>query len=142
MRNGLPTGKRSSTVSPDAIRAMTPEMVLDFLAMHLNGPKADGKTLRFNWVQPENGQIYALSLENSVLLYKKVSDKNAPEKNALVTELRLAKTALAAVAAGQLSLAELIAENADVISGDKDKVLEFFSLLDSFPLMFPIMTRF
>ncbi|MGL5500868.1 MAG: alkyl/aryl-sulfatase, partial [Plesiomonas shigelloides] len=40
LRNGVPSAGGVQTASPDTIRAMTPEMLFDYLSVRLNGPKA------------------------------------------------------------------------------------------------------
>ena len=70
LRNGVPKLQGTQTASPDMIGAMTDTMFLDFLAVRLNGERAAGHDLKFNWVQPDTGKRYALSVENGVFLYK------------------------------------------------------------------------
>jgi len=49
LRYGAPKGLPGSSVgSADVVRAMTVEMLLDYLAVRLNGPDATRHTLRFN----------------------------------------------------------------------------------------------
>lgn len=135
LRNGIPAGRGISTVSSDVLAAMTPELVLDYLAVRLNGPKAEGRTLRLNWELPESQGVYALSLEDSVLLYKKDRPFADPEAT-----LSLSRPGLAAIASGTTTLeAECKAGRASV-SGNAEAVDELFSLFDVFPLMFPIVT--
>src|SRR5215472_6009653 len=47
--------------------AMPVEMLLDYLAIQLNGPKAEGKTLRIALNFSDAGERHLLALENSVL---------------------------------------------------------------------------
>ena len=39
LRNGVVKGPTPNTASPDTVRAMTPEMFFDYLAVHINGQK-------------------------------------------------------------------------------------------------------
>ena len=43
LRNGVPSAGGINTASPDTIKAMPPEMLFDYLAVRLNGPKAGGQ---------------------------------------------------------------------------------------------------
>ena len=135
LRNGLPERIPRSTASPDTLKAMTPEMILDFLAVHLNGPKAAGKKIRINWIMPDKG-AYALCLENAVLLHKQDLLFDAPD-----AVLRMGKGGMAALAGGALTLEDALGQGIAAIEGDKAKLVEFFGLFDAFPVMFPIMTR-
>jgi alkyl sulfatase BDS1-like metallo-beta-lactamase superfamily hydrolase len=42
LRDGVPKVKRGNTATPDAIAAMSPDWLLDYMGIRLNGPKADG----------------------------------------------------------------------------------------------------
>ncbi|MCD3105050.1 hypothetical protein GFK09_23235, partial [Salmonella enterica subsp. enterica serovar Enteritidis] len=48
LRNGVVKGPTPNTASPDTVRAMTPEMFFDFLAVHINGEKAGNARAVFN----------------------------------------------------------------------------------------------
>ena len=48
LRNGVPSAGGINTASPDVIKAMTPELLFDYLAVRLNGPKAAGKKIGLN----------------------------------------------------------------------------------------------
>src|SRR5471032_3633008 len=60
--------KGINTATPDAIAAMSPDMLLDYLGIRLNGPKADGKHTVINW-NLGDGRTYGIELRNSVLIY-------------------------------------------------------------------------
>lgn len=40
LRNGVVKGATPNTASPDTVKAMSPEMFFDYLAVHINGEKA------------------------------------------------------------------------------------------------------
>jgi alkyl sulfatase BDS1-like metallo-beta-lactamase superfamily hydrolase len=48
LRNGVPKMGGINTATPDTIKAMPPEMLFDYLAVRLNGPKAAGKKIGLN----------------------------------------------------------------------------------------------
>ncbi|MDR0827142.1 MAG: MBL fold metallo-hydrolase [Desulfovibrio sp.] len=131
--DGLPGG---STASPDTVQAMTAEMILDFLAIHLNADRAEGKVLRITWVQPDTRESYALTLENSVLLYKKDATDGNPDAT-----LTMPRAILAAIAGGRLKLEQALGAKEALVSGNAARATEFFELLDEFSLLFPIVSR-
>jgi len=136
LREGLPVLKSTrSTASADVVKAMSAEMVLDYMAVRLNGPKVEGKTLRITWKQPETGDIYALAVEDSVLLYKKTP--TPPGADAMLTASR---ADLAAMVSGAASLDELAAAKRVSVTGKKAAFDELFTALDVFPQLFPIVT--
>ena len=56
LRNGVVKGPTPNTTSPDTVRAMTPEMFFDYLAVHINAQKAaDAKmVLKFDFGDDES----------------------------------------------------------------------------------------
>jgi alkyl sulfatase BDS1-like metallo-beta-lactamase superfamily hydrolase len=137
LRNGVPKRQGASTVSRDTLAAMTPEMALDFLGLHLNGPKADGQSMTINWIIPEANLGYHIELENSVLIY---TEEKALLPKADMT-LTLPKLAFLGVLAGRTSLGQLQAGGIARVEGDPEIFTRLLGLLDSFEPMFPIMTR-
>ena len=69
LRNGVPKAGGINTASPDTIRAMQPEMLFDYLAVRLNGPKAAGKKIALNLTFTDLKKTYGLVVENAVLNY-------------------------------------------------------------------------
>ena len=134
LRDGILENDGTGTVSPDMLRAIKPEMVLDFMAVHVNGPRAEGKKCVVNWVRPEDGEIWAMSLENSVLHYIKGGNDAAEATITMPTEV------LTAVIAGGTTLDKSVAGGLADIKGNRDAVFALFGLLDVFPPQFPIMT--
>ncbi len=48
LRNGVVKGPTPNTASPDTVKAMSPEMFFDYLAVHINGEKAANAKAVFN----------------------------------------------------------------------------------------------
>lgn len=112
-------------------------MYLDFLGMHLNGKKAEGKNITITLNLLDTQQQYALELENSVLIYtphKKLSNANAN------VDISLNRNTFDALTLGKLSLDEGIKNGSIHIQGNKNKIIELFSLMDTFNPSFNIMT--
>ena len=61
----MPKAGGINTASPDTIRAMPPEMLFDYLAVRLNGPKAAGKKIVLNVSFTDLKKQYALVVENA-----------------------------------------------------------------------------
>ncbi|WP_321789615.1 alkyl/aryl-sulfatase [Paraburkholderia sp. J94] len=135
LRNGIPKVPAVQTASPDTIRAMSPEMALEFLSMHIDGDKADGKTISVNWVFPDIHKQYAVRLENSVLVYS----EGKQIQNADVT-LSLPKSSLDNIMLHQTNLDKEVQAGRAKVDGDRGKITELLSLTDSFNPLFPIVT--
>lgn len=136
LREGIPTALRPTAVgNADTAAAMTTEMMLDFMSVHLNAPRAEGKLLRINWKQPNSEERYTLTLENSVLLYKKDRSFEAPDAT-----LTLSRNGLMAVVTGRSTMDEELKSGRAYVEGNAGSVTELFGVLDTFDPMFPIVT--
>lgn len=134
LRNGVPKVPGVNTVTPDAVAAMNPALLLDYMGIRLNGPKANGKHTTINW-DLGNGEKYAIELRNSVLIYT----PNATLPNADAT-LNMSKDEFASLLMGGQTLDKETQSGKARVAGDSQKVTELFSMLDSFNPMFNIVT--
>ncbi|WP_213306887.1 alkyl/aryl-sulfatase [Paraburkholderia sacchari] len=135
LRNGIPKVPAVQTASPDTIRAMTPEMALEYLSMHINGDKADGKNITVNWVFPDLHKQYAVSLENSVLVYNE--GKLNPKADVTLT---MPKSSLDNIMLHTTNLDKEVEAGRAKVDGDRGKISELLSLTDPFNPLFPIVT--
>ncbi|KJK20292.1 alkyl/aryl-sulfatase [Pseudomonas sp. 2(2015)] len=134
LRNGVPDLPAISTASPDMVAAMSPELLLDYMGVRLNGPKAASKQLRLNWKQPD-GSNYAIELRNGVLIYS--AGKTLDKADAT---LSVDKLGFAGLMMGGSTLDKEVADGRAKVEGSQDKVSELLALLDNFPGMFNIVT--
>ncbi|SBW06432.1 Alkyl/aryl-sulfatase BDS1 [uncultured delta proteobacterium] len=135
LRNGTPKIKIPGVATPDVVKAMSPDMLLDYMGIRLNAAKAEGKVLTIAWMQPGQDAPYAIELQNSALIY--TQGKKLASPGATITA---ASGDLAEVLMGQASLSDKIKDGSLAISGNGNAVQELFSLLDEFELMFNIVT--
>lgn len=133
LRNGVPKAGGISAASPDAMKVMSPQMLFDYLAVRLNGPKAAGKHIGLNLDLTDLHQQYGLVVENAVLNY------GEPLASADVS-LSLSKATLAAIQMKKVSIDEAIASGGLKLEGQREKLDEFLGLLDTFPFWFNIVT--
>jgi alkyl sulfatase BDS1-like metallo-beta-lactamase superfamily hydrolase len=134
LRNGVPRGGAVATASPDIIAAMPPEMMFDYMAVRLNGPKAAGRKLTLNIDFTDLGKQYALTVENGVLNYSAALD---PRADATLT---IAKQQLDRIQLRQATMPEAIASGQARLDGRREAFGEFMALLDEFPFWFNIVT--
>ena len=135
LRNGVPKTQSTQTASPDMVRAMTDTMFLDFLAVRLNSERAAGKQVKINWVQPDTGKRYALSVDNSVFMYR--AQRQHPDAQLTLTAPR---AVLVGALLGQTTLqAETQAGRAKV-DGDPQALAAWMALMDKFEPSFAIVT--
>lgn len=135
LRNGVPKIAGAETASPDTIRAMTPEMVLQYMGMRLDAQKAEGKRVTINWTFPDLKQNYAVEIENSVLIY--TEGKHLDDADASVV---MPKTSLSDIQLGTTTLDDELAAGRVKVTGSKEKVGEMLGLLVKFDPLFNIVT--
>lgn len=134
LRNGVPSMGSTVTASPDVIRAMTPEMLFDYLAVRLNGERSAGKKLVLNFNFTDLGQSYAVTVENAVLTYEpKASDKAD-------VGLTMSKGTLEDIQLGRATLEQKVTSGELKFDGRQQAFGEFMGLMDKFDFWFDIVT--
>jgi alkyl sulfatase BDS1-like metallo-beta-lactamase superfamily hydrolase len=135
LRNGV----QGTAVDPRAavgLLSHTPvERFLDSMSVRLDGPKADGKRLRFNFVFTDLGETHVLELDNAVLHHH----RGEPVADADAT-VRLTKELLIRLGIGEAGLKDLVMSDALEVEGSRLKLLSFLSLIDKPDGRFPIVT--
>jgi alkyl sulfatase BDS1-like metallo-beta-lactamase superfamily hydrolase len=135
LRNGI----QGSALDPRravGLLANTPvERFLDSMTVRLDGPKADGKRLSFNFVFTDLGETHVLELDNAVLHHH----RGEPVKDADAT-VRLTRDLLIRLGIGEAGLKDLVMSDALEVEGSRLKLLSFLSLLDKPDGRFPIVT--
>jgi alkyl sulfatase BDS1-like metallo-beta-lactamase superfamily hydrolase len=116
--------------------ANTPvERFLDSMTVRLDGPKADGKRMRFNFVFTDVGETHVLELDNAVLHHR----RGEPVVDADAT-VRLTRELLIRLGIGEAGLKDVVMSDALEVEGSRLKLLSFLSLLDRPDGLFPIVT--
>lgn len=135
LRNGVKQLPTPNTASPDTVRAMTPEMFFDYLALHINGEKAANAKSVLNVDFGDDGGKYKLELENGVLNHT----ANAEAQNADAT-LTLSRETLNKVILKEETLKQAQDKGEVKISGDAGKVNELLGYMDKFDFWFNMVT--
>ena len=121
-------------MSPDVVRAMSLDLFFDYLAVRLDGQRAEGRRLVIDWVFADLGQRYALNLENCALTY--LADRRSERPDATVT---LERAVLTRLLLRELAVPDAVAKGLITIDGDASAVADLFGLLDDFTLMFEVI---
>jgi len=135
LRNGVPKIPATQTASPDTIRAMTMEMILDFMGMKVDGPKAEGKVITMNWSLPDTHEKFAVTLKNSALTYT----ENKELAGADIT-LTMSRSSMDNILLGTSTVDKELASGAATLTGNKEKFNELTGLLVNFNPLFNIVT--
>ena len=134
LRGGvLDLGVRS-TVSPDTLEAMPVEMLLDYLAVRLNGPAAEGVELRINLELDDTDERHLIELRRCVLHH---FSGRADERAGLT--VRLSSAAFKQIVVGATTLADEEAAGRATVNGDVEVLARLTALLDDFHTWFHIV---
>ncbi len=118
----------------DMVRAMTDEMFFDYLAVRVNGERAEGLMLRLDWVMTDTGRHYALNLENSALTVRR--GKRADDPRAIVS---MERATLDAILLRKTDFAKAIADGRIRVEGDPHQFAALLSTLDTFDHQFNVV---
>ena len=130
----MPAGAGSS--GADVLKAMPLDMIFDFMAVRLNGPKAAGKTVRINWKFTDLKKDYLLALENSVLNY--FPNRQSDKADATIT---LSRATLNDILLGRSTFIKKIMSKEISVKGNVLKLHQLMGLLDNFNPSFKIVDR-
>jgi alkyl sulfatase BDS1-like metallo-beta-lactamase superfamily hydrolase len=134
LRQGAATSSARAPVSPDLVRAMTLDLFFDYLGVRLDGDRAEGRRFAINWVFPDVDGRYVLNLENCALTC--LADRQSEQADATVT---LDRAVLNRLVLRELTLDDAIQQGLVAIIGDATRLVELFTLLDDFTLMFDVV---
>jgi alkyl sulfatase BDS1-like metallo-beta-lactamase superfamily hydrolase len=134
LRSGIPTGSSPKSSGPDVVRAMTTELFLDFVAIRMDGRKAEGMEFTINLVTPDNGEKFVIELLNSTL----TNIEGYQAENADLT-ITIDRSDLETVMMGQKTLMAQIDDGTAKTSGDKGVLRQLASTLVEFEMGFEIL---
>lgn len=135
LRNGVMKLPTPNTASPDTVRAMTPEMFFDYLAVHINGEKAANAKSVLNFDFGQDGGKYRLELENGVLNH--TADAQAKDADATIT---LSRDTLNKIILKEETLQQAKDKGELKITGNAAKLDELLGYMDKFEFWFNIVT--
>jgi alkyl sulfatase BDS1-like metallo-beta-lactamase superfamily hydrolase len=140
LREGVKPMPIAVFASPDTVAAMPLELFFDYLSIRLNGPKAEGKTIKLNLDLPDTKDKYLLVVQYGVLQYH----KGQQAKDADVS-LTLSRDTLNDIIGGKLKVEQGISNGKIKLDGDSEKFEDFVALLDKFDpwyqVVMPIGTK-
>jgi alkyl sulfatase BDS1-like metallo-beta-lactamase superfamily hydrolase len=127
LREGVKPMQVAVFASPDTVSAMPLELFFDYLSIRLNGPKAEGKTIKLNLDLPDTKDKYLLVVQYGVLQYHK--NQQAKDADASLT---MSRDTLNEIIGGKLKVAQGVTKGTIKLTGDSKKFEEFVSMLDTF----------
>ena len=117
-----------SSVSAGLTNAFDDDMFFDFMALHLNAPRAAANEVTLQVEQTDQETTWALQIKNGVLNFHQ--DKEYPSFDAKV---KLVRDNMSQIIIGTQKVDDLLADGTiEVTEGDAEKVKKFFSYFDVF----------
>jgi alkyl sulfatase BDS1-like metallo-beta-lactamase superfamily hydrolase len=136
LRIGAPKPPRGGggAISPRVVAMMPIEMLLDYLAIRVNGQRAEGLSLLIDWEMTDSQTVHRLSLSNSALSHSEGSHgKDAAAR------VQLDRKQLADVIIAGIPFSQALDENKIPHTGDPQALKALFDLFDEFYPMFNIL---
>lgn len=134
LRNGFPSGVATKSVTPDTVRAMSTELLLDFITIRVDSQKVEGMKFIINLVTPDNGEKFAVEMSNATL----TNLKGFQVKNPDLT-LTINRSDVELIMAGLNTFPCLIAEGKVKLEGNPGVLEQLKSVLVEFTPDFDIM---
>jgi linear primary-alkylsulfatase len=114
---------------------MSLDLFFDFLAMKLNGPKADGKHIVLNFDFTDVKQKYMIEMTNGVLNHTPGAQADKADAT-----IMLSRGTLNQIILKETTLKKAVDSGDVKITGSQAKLEEMLSYLDSFEFWFNIVT--
>ncbi|OFJ45806.1 alkyl/aryl-sulfatase [Pseudomonas koreensis] len=133
LRNGVPP-QSANTVSVDMVRAMSPEMFFDYLAVRLDSDKAMAHDLTLNWTFDDVQKDFTLTLRNGVLTHR------AGLNPAADASVSLSRDTLEKISLKQLDFPTAMQKGLVKLQGNGQKFGLLMGSLDTFGPQFNIVT--
>ena len=134
LRNGVLDLGNTSSVNPDTLAAMPVTMLLDYLAVRLNGPAAAGAHLRIGLVLSDPDERLLVELRRSVLHCFSGSDDQIADLT-----MTMSSATFKSIVIGSTDLDTEVTAGRASTTGDPAVLGELIGLLDTFRMWFPIV---
>jgi alkyl sulfatase BDS1-like metallo-beta-lactamase superfamily hydrolase len=136
LRNGPPRKGVNRAAAIEMLRNTPIERFLDALAAGLNGPAAEGSSLKINLVLTDTNDSQVLWIRNAVLHHRKAP----PAADANAT-LSMTKELFVRMLAGTAGATDVLLGGDLKVSGSRLDLVRFFRLFEKAEGRFPIVTR-
>lgn len=142
LRHGHPGGVGGSTVGRDTVAAMTTGLLFDFLGVRIDGLRAAVRTWSIDVTVTDRAERWRVGIERGALHATSVTGSADGTGGGAPAEVQVGATheALAALVFGAKALDQLEGTGDLTVSGDRAALEQFLATLDTFGLMFPIVT--
>jgi alkyl sulfatase BDS1-like metallo-beta-lactamase superfamily hydrolase len=134
LRHGFPSGATSQPVNPDTVKAMSTELLLDFLGIRLDSRMAEGMAFVVNLVTPDNGEEFIIEMSNSTLTNSKGFQSSSADLSITIN-----RSDLELIMSGISTFPDLAGEGKVELEGDASIIQKLQDVLVQFSSDFEIM---
>ncbi|MDH4612364.1 alkyl sulfatase dimerization domain-containing protein [Pseudomonas sp. BN102] len=127
--------QQGARATADLVRAATPAMFMDVLAVRLDSDKAVGHDMTLNWNFEDLDQHFALTLSNGVLTYRENTRHAKPD-----TTVTMSKAVLDRISLRQLDFATALKQGDIKLEGDAAHFKALMGMLSTFEATFNVVT--
>jgi len=136
LRQGGAGKNIQKNASFDVVSAMSPEHLFDYIAVSINGEKAEGKRFSIHFDFTDISQQYLLTLEHSVINYKKGAPKDGADLAISIPKQVLIDTILS----GRMNAVKALLKGKIKFRGNIRVITELSKLIEAFEPDFNIVT--
>ncbi len=140
LRNGHPAGLPTSGPGPDTVAAMTTALLFDYLGVRIDGLRAAERTWSVDLTVTDRGERWRLGVVRGALHTVPVGTAASPAADEAEVAIEATHAALAALVFAAQPLDVLEASGDLTVTGDRAALVALLDVLDTFSLMFPIVT--
>jgi alkyl sulfatase BDS1-like metallo-beta-lactamase superfamily hydrolase len=127
LREGLGLAPGYGKRSVDMVCAMTDEMFFDYLAVRIDGLKAQHMALRIDWRFADTGRLHALNLQNGVLTHSRQASRQPAH-----VALTMTRELLNQILSGESGFSEAIGRGEIRLEGEPQRFVDMLGTLDTF----------
>ena len=138
LRNGTPEMGGGHTTGPDTVRAMTTEMLIDYLGVRLDGLAAADRTWSIDLEVTDRGERWDVGVENGAI-HARLRTGASVGQGSHDAALAIEHAALASLVMGDTSLDDLVEAGTITRVEGRDHLAALLEVLDEFRVFFPIV---
>lgn len=127
LREGRGDVAVAASRSRDMVCAITNEMFFDYLAVRVDGVKAQALTMRLAWQFQDTGDRYVLTLQNGALTWSAWQGEEAVQAT-----LAMKRSTLNAILVGETGFGDALEKRDITLNGDTNLFPRLLATLDSF----------
>ena len=134
LRHGFPSGSTPQPVNPDTVKAMSTDLLLDYLGIRLDSRKADELAFIVNLVTPDNGEQFIIEMSNSTLTNSKGFQSESADLSIVIN-----RSELELIMSGLSTFPILVEEGKARLDDDASIIQKLQEVLVQFSSDFEIM---